>query len=193
MTKNIQKQKKVAAATKGPADRGTSEADNGRLDLGADQGNGLAGSHCERFPVRYDQEDGTATCQQHRRRQGPALPYRRGAVMLEISAMANLDSDLEQLMAQGLPALRLLWAETYRSEAPIRLGQEFLRWAMAYRRQERAFGGLSRNVQLRLLRSSRAPGSSESGEAGPTTCKQSRMANAKQPARKLQFRMADNG
>ncbi len=73
-----------------------------------------------------------------------------GTSHLDDSSGASLDSELERLMALDLPALRAMWREVRGSEAAPRLGREFLRRAMAYHRQEQAFGRLSRQVQLRL-------------------------------------------
>ena len=72
------------------------------------------------------------------------------ATHLDNSAQASLDSELHRLMALDLRALRATWRQACGSEAPSRLGPEFLRRAMAYHRQEQARGGLSRQVQLRL-------------------------------------------
>ena len=96
---------------------------------------------------------------------------------LEIGGLADLD----------LPALRQHWRKLYGSEPPVRMSRELLIQAIAYRIQERMFGGLSRGARTRLgaaqeaaagapdppgrrrsTRSSRARGSCESGRAGRT-------------------------
>ena len=59
---------------------------------------------------------------------------------LEIGGLANLD----------LPALRQHWRKLYGSEPPVRMSRELLIQAIAYRIQERMFGGLSRGARTRL-------------------------------------------
>ena len=59
---------------------------------------------------------------------------------LEIGGLANLD----------LPALRQHWRKLYASEPPVRMSRELLIQAIAYRIQERMFGGLSRGARTRL-------------------------------------------
>lgn len=91
-------------------------------------------------------------------------PGSAGATHLNVAAQASLDKELDRLMALDLPALRTMWREDCGSDAPPRLGQEFLRRAMAYHRQEQALGGLSRQVQLRLKAlQRREPGGDDSG------------------------------
>ena len=61
-----------------------------------------------------------------------------------------LDKALLHLEQLSLEALQDRWRLIYGQRAPGRLGAEFLRRALAYRLQETAFGGLSRQAQLRL-------------------------------------------
>src|SRR5688500_20289654 len=50
----------------------------------------------------------------------------------------------------GLPALRQHWRELYGSEPPVRMSRELIIQAIAYRIQERMFGGLSRAARIEL-------------------------------------------
>ncbi len=58
----------------------------------------------------------------------------------KIGSLADLD----------LPALRQHWRKLYGSEPPVRMSRELLIQAIAYRIQERMFGGLSRGACTRL-------------------------------------------
>ena len=60
---------------------------------------------------------------------------------IEIGGLADLD----------LPALRQHWRDFYGSEPPVRMSRELLIQAIAYRIQERMFGGLSRAARMKLL------------------------------------------
>jgi hypothetical protein len=70
---------------------------------------------------------------------------------VEIGSLADLD----------LPALRQYWRDLYRSEPPVRMSRELLIQAIAYRMQEKAFGGLSRAARMKLV-----GGGAARGEAG---------------------------
>jgi hypothetical protein len=72
-----------------------------------------------------------------------------GNASLEIGGLADLD----------LPTLRQHWQELYASEPPLRMSRELMVQAIAYRIQERTFGGLSRAARLKLAD---AAGSTES-------------------------------
>ena len=63
---------------------------------------------------------------------------------------ASLDEALLHLEQLSLEALQDRWRKIYVQRTPGRLGAEFLRRALAYRLQEDALGGLSRQTQLRL-------------------------------------------
>ena len=62
----------------------------------------------------------------------------------------SLDEALLHLEQLSLEALQDRWRKIYGQRVPGRLGAEFLRRALAYRLQETALGGLSRQAQLRL-------------------------------------------
>jgi hypothetical protein len=61
-------------------------------------------------------------------------------VSVEIGGLADLD----------LYALRDCWRELYGSEPPVRMSRELLLRAVAYRIQEKAFGGLSAATKRKL-------------------------------------------
>ena len=58
----------------------------------------------------------------------------------EIDGVADLD----------LPALRQHWRDFNDSEPPVRMSRELLIQAIAFRTQERMFGGLSRAARMKL-------------------------------------------
>ncbi len=62
----------------------------------------------------------------------------------EIGGLADLD----------LPALRQHWRELYASEPPVRMSRELIIQAIAYRIQEKMFGGLSRTARIKLCAAS---------------------------------------
>ena len=66
------------------------------------------------------------------------------------SAIANVDAEIAAIEQLGVAALRQRWRDIYGSEAPARLGYEFLRRALAFHLQEQMLGGLSRHTRLRL-------------------------------------------
>jgi hypothetical protein len=59
-------------------------------------------------------------------------------------------AEIGDLPNHNLANLRQLWQELYRSEPPVRMSRELLMQAIAYRLQERSFGGLSRAARLKL-------------------------------------------
>ncbi len=71
---------------------------------------------------------------------------------LEIGGLADLD----------LPALREHWRELYGSEPPVRMSRELMVQAIAYRIQERMFGGLSRAARMKLAEAGGSAGSAGS-------------------------------
>ena len=90
-------------------------------------------------------------------------PGSAGDAHLDDGAQAGLDKELDRLIVLDLCALRTMWSEACGSDAPPRLGTEFLRRAMAYHRQEQALGGLSRQLRLRLKALQRqCPGNNDS-------------------------------
>jgi len=64
--------------------------------------------------------------------------------------MSKMDEILAGIEAMDLQALRVQWEERSGDEAPRAMSKELLRLAVAYKIQEREFGGLSRRTSLRL-------------------------------------------
>ncbi len=64
--------------------------------------------------------------------------------------VANINGKIAALDKLGLHSLRLQWREVHGSNAPARLGPQFLKRAIAFRLQEELLGGLSRQARLRL-------------------------------------------
>ena len=79
----------------------------------------------------------------------------------EIGGLADLD----------LPALRQHWREFYASEPPVRMSRKLLIQAIAYRIQEKLFGGLSRAARLKLT----AGATGLAGKKSPRTRTQHRI------------------
>lgn len=73
------------------------------------------------------------------------------------NAVARVDVEIAAIDQLGIAALRRRWREIHGSEAPARLGSEFLKRALAFRLQERMLGGLSRKARLRLKALERKP------------------------------------
>jgi len=67
-------------------------------------------------------------------------------------ATASLDADLAALDTLSRTELMARWETLYGSPCPARMSQPFLRRALAYRIQEKAFGGLDRTTRRRLER-----------------------------------------
>ena len=78
---------------------------------------------------------------------------------------AGINAKITALEQLDLPSLRRRWRDVHGSDAPARLGSEFLRRAMAFHLQEQVFGGLSRHARLRLKALERRP-PGETGVAG---------------------------
>ena len=77
----------------------------------------------------------------------------------------NSVSDTLTLL-EGAQASKLQsqWRELFSRNAPARFGPEFMKRAIAYRVQEMAYGGLNRQIQLRLkaaMKYAGAPGSKD--------------------------------
>ncbi|MFN0191170.1 MAG: DUF2924 domain-containing protein [Aestuariivirga sp.] len=66
------------------------------------------------------------------------------------NAVANLDAEIAAIDQLGIAPLRGRWREIHGSEAPARLGSEFLKRALAFHLQEQMLGGLSRQAKFRL-------------------------------------------
>lgn len=64
--------------------------------------------------------------------------------------VANINEKIAALDNLGLHSLRLQWRKFHGSNAPARLGAEFLKRAITFRLQEEVLGGLSRQARLRL-------------------------------------------
>ena len=86
------------------------------------------------------------------RLHGPAKLPSQGA-----SDAAGINAKITGLEQLDLPSLRRRWRDVHGSDAPARLGSEFLRRAMAFHLQEQVFGGLSRHARLRLKALERRP------------------------------------
>jgi hypothetical protein len=67
-----------------------------------------------------------------------------------VTSATDLDRDLALLEQFDTSNLQMRWRELFGRNAPARLGPDLLRRAIAYRMQELALGGLSRQAQLRL-------------------------------------------
>lgn len=65
--------------------------------------------------------------------------------------MARLQEQLDQLVAMAPAELREEWRRVYRADPP-RLSPDLLRHGIAFRLQEKAFGGLPGAVSLQLKR-----------------------------------------
>ncbi len=74
---------------------------------------------------------------------------------IEIGGLSDLD----------LPALRQHWRELYGSEPPVRMSRELLIQAIAYRIQEKMFGGLSRAARIELAAGREASAGAKSSRA----------------------------
>ena len=82
-----------------------------------------------------------------------------------VDDVAGINAKITTLEQMGLHALRRQWRDFHGSDAPARLGSEFLKRAIAFHLQEQLLGGLSRQARLRLKALERqSPG--EAGVAG---------------------------
>ncbi len=75
---------------------------------------------------------------------------------------AVMTKHLDALAEMDHPQLKDEWVKLYGVPAPTKIGKDFLRHAVAYRLQEKAFGGLKPSVRRKLMRlagggSERAP------------------------------------
>jgi hypothetical protein len=78
----------------------------------------------------------------------------------------GLDSALAALEHLDVLNLQIRWRELFGRSAPVRLGADLLRRAIAYRLQELALGGLSRPAQLRLKAAGNRAGKGVSDRGG---------------------------
>jgi hypothetical protein len=69
---------------------------------------------------------------------------------------AQVETELQQLEKTSTPELRLRWKEAYGRPTPPHMSRKLLR-SLAYRIQERAFGGLSEVTRNKLLKTIWAP------------------------------------
>jgi len=74
----------------------------------------------------------------------------------------NSSPEIGDLADLDLPVLRTLWRELYGSEPPVRMSRELIIQAIAYRIQEKMFGGLSRATRMKLA-------AARKGSAGATS------------------------
>jgi hypothetical protein len=63
---------------------------------------------------------------------------------------ARIRREIDNLSRLTAPQLRVRWAEVYSSSAPRRISADLLRRAIAYRIQEKAYGGLRPAIVRRL-------------------------------------------
>ena len=64
--------------------------------------------------------------------------------------MADTEAQIVALEALTIGELQTEWSRVYRAESPIRLSRDLLLRGVAYRVQERAYGGLSLSTKRRL-------------------------------------------
>ena len=62
----------------------------------------------------------------------------------------DVDEELTKLESADTPTLRAQWRELYGREAPSRASKTLMRLAVAYRLQERVYGGLSAAARREL-------------------------------------------
>lgn len=65
---------------------------------------------------------------------------------------ALVEAELQQLEKAPTPELRLRWKEAYGRPTPPHMSRGLLLLSLAYRIQERAFGGLSEATRKKLLK-----------------------------------------
>jgi hypothetical protein len=73
-------------------------------------------------------------------------------------ASQDLKTEIERIQSLDIPALRERWTALFGTSPSPRLGRVFMIRAIAYRMQERAFGGLKPSTQRILDRFSEARG-----------------------------------
>jgi hypothetical protein len=62
----------------------------------------------------------------------------------------DVEAEIGGLAGLDLSALRARWRDLYGSEAPVRMSPELMLRAIAHRIQEKAFGGLSASLRVKL-------------------------------------------
>ena len=90
------------------------------------------------------------------------------------AGVSGLDDALAALEHLDQSNLQIRWRELFGRNAPVRLGADLLRRAIAYRLQELELGGLSRPAQLRLKAAGGGlgkPGSDRRDAASPALIK----------------------
>ena len=88
----------------------------------------------------------TSTREQSRGRHGVAQPSKRMAMR------PSPDLKLDDLNRLSRAELRALWAQELADKPPATLGRDVLALAIAYGRQERLYGGLTKSVAKELDR-----------------------------------------
>lgn len=82
------------------------------------------------------------------RRDEPAAGRDADAAMKKTDV--EVERQIAELMRLTAPQLRLRWVDVYGSPAPRRISADLLRRAIAYRIQEKAYGGLRPAIVRRL-------------------------------------------
>jgi hypothetical protein len=82
--------------------------------------------------------------------------------------MADIEAQIVALEALTIGELQTEWSRVYRAEPPIRLSRDLLLRGVAYRVQERAYGGLSLSTKRRLRTLSEGFDRREGTGAAPT-------------------------
>lgn len=70
---------------------------------------------------------------------------------MEVGSNSDVEAELDRLPSTPIIELRARWRALFKSEPPKAFGPDLLRRSIAYRIQERAYGGLDR-ATARLLR-----------------------------------------
>ena len=70
--------------------------------------------------------------------------------MEDVAVQQNLEQELAKLETADTPTLRAQWRELYGHEAPPRASKTLMKLAVAYRMQERVYGGLSAAARREL-------------------------------------------
>jgi hypothetical protein len=63
---------------------------------------------------------------------------------------AAVEAEINRIASLNKSGLKALWHELYKSEPPLAFGPDLLRRSLAYKVQERAYGGLSPRVRREL-------------------------------------------
>jgi hypothetical protein len=84
-----------------------------------------------------------------RRETGGVARCRRPAANGPVE-MADIEAQIVALEALTIGELQTEWSRVYRAQPPIRLSRDLLLRGVAYRVQERAYGGLSLSTKQRL-------------------------------------------